>query len=389
MNTFETHALYDPITKMEEVVWINPDYLCFEDVANTLTLTLADILEANQRLERFAPYIMKAFPETVKNKGIIESDLRPIPNMQENLTLSGKLFLKCDHELPVAGSIKARGGIYAVLKYAEALALKEHLLNEDEDYAILADARFKTFYSQYTLIVGSTGNLGISIGTIGAKLGFQVVVHLSIDAKKWKKELLRNLGVVVTEHQSGYTEAVHEARLQASNNPMMYFIDDENSRDLFLGYSVAALRLKKGLADLNITVDEDHPLFVYLPCGVGGGPGGVTLGLKYVFKDHVHCFFAEPTHSPCMLLGLMTGLHEQVCVQDFGMDNKTAADGLAVGRPSGFVGRLLKNLISGIYTIGDERLYQLLVLMKDTEGISLEPSALAGVPATLCHTLAF
>lgn len=373
--------LLNEVINLKEVFWKNHMY---QTISESSLLTFKDILDAEERLVRFAPYIAKVFPETEDNNGLIESPLVSVLQMKRelekinDLDIPGRLLLKCDSHLPISGSIKARGGIYEVLKCAENLALKHQMISLKDDYSVFAEPRFKDFFSRYSIAVGSTGNLGLSIGIMSAKLGFNVFVHMSADAKKWKKDLLREKGVNVIEHNSDFSEAVAQGRKQAAEDPHMYFVDDESSRHLFLGYSVAAIRLKKQLEDMNIQVNEDNPLFVYLPCGVGGGPGGVTFGLKQVFKEHVHCFFAEPTHSPCMLLGLMTGLHDQVSVQDFGLDNQTEADGLAVGRPSGFVGKFLEKEISGIYTVNDDTLFTSLTILADTEEIYLEPSALAG-----------
>lgn len=382
----EKFPMLKNIIETEEVFWVNPKLGKFEDAIKKLSINEAHVEDAEKRLNRFATFIVKNFPETEKLNGIIESPILKIPKMQAaiselfNIELPGRLLLKCDSHLAIAGSIKARGGIYEILKRTEDLALENGLITKEDDYSKLASEECRNFFNQYTVQVGSTGNLGLSIGIISAKIGFKVIVHMSADAKKWKKDLLRSKGVKVIEYETDYSRAVEEGRKLSDGDPMSYFVDDENSVNLFMGYAVAALRLEKQLDELNIPVDDDHPLFVYLPCGVGGGPGGVAFGLKLRFKDNVHCFFAEPTHSPCMLLGMLTEKNEQVSVQDFGIDNATEADGLAVGRASGFVGRTLENLLSGIYTVDDNELYVLLSTLIDLEGIYLEPSALAGVP---------
>ncbi|MEH7606618.1 D-serine ammonia-lyase [Priestia megaterium] len=379
------YPLLNHLISLEELFWINPNLEEFDSGITKSPVTLEDVRDAEERLKRFAPYIATVFPETKEENGIIESPLIRIPNMKKHLeqdymqTIQGQLLLKCDSHLPISGSIKARGGIYEVLKHAEKLAFEHDLLSLDDDYAILGSHTFRQFFSKYSIVVGSTGNLGLSIGIMSAKLGFQVTVHMSADAKQWKKDLLRSKNVNVVEYEADYSRAVEEGRKQAAADPTSHFVDDENSHDLFVGYSVAASRLSKQLMELNITVDENHPLFVYLPCGVGGGPGGVAFGLKLMFQDHVHCFFAEPTHSPCMVLGLMTGLHDQISVQEIGVDNKTDADGLAVGRASRFVGKVIEPFLSGSYTVSDEHLYKLLKQLVDTENAQLEPSALAGM----------
>ena len=195
--------------------------------------------------------------------------------------------------------------------------------------------------------------------------------------KQWKKDLLRTKGANVIEFKGDFGEAVNEGRRLTNADPSGYFVDDENSKHLFLGYSVAAFRLKKQLTNLHIPIDEEHPLFVYLPCGVGGSPGGISFGLKQVFGDHVHCFFVEPSHSPSVLLGLVTGKMEKISVHDFGIDNITEADGLAVGRPSAFATEISKLLISGIITVKDKTLFKMLYLLAKTESVYLEPSATA------------
>ncbi|GHZ58166.1 D-serine dehydratase [Vibrio cholerae] len=381
----EQYPLVKELIELKEVSWFNPSITRLEEGLSYVGLGSEDIQDASQRLKRFAPYLAKAFPETAKTNGIIESEVVPISEMQSVLEreydtqIQGRLFLKKDSHLPISGSIKARGGIYEVLTHAEKLAIEAGLLTESDDYSKLLNAEFRDFFKRFSIAVGSTGNLGMSIGIMSAKLGFSVSVHMSADARAWKKNRLHALGVNVIEYAQDYGVAVAQGRKEAENDPTCFFIDDENSKTLFLGYSVAGERLKKQFDEKDIVVDAQHPLFVYLPCGVGGGPGGVAFGLKMAFGDNVHCIFAEPTHSPCMMLGVHTGLHDAISVQDIGIDNITAADGLAVGRASGFVGRAMERLLDGYLTISDERMYRLLGQLNEAENIQLEPSALAGM----------
>ena len=133
----------------EEIFWNNSMYLPVEEAMKQTKYSVADIEDAEARLQRFADFIRVAFPETEATDGIIESPVSEISDMKNYLndtletTLDGKLLLKRDDLLPISGTIKARGAIYEVLKHAENLALQKGMLEStEEDYAVFASEAF-------------------------------------------------------------------------------------------------------------------------------------------------------------------------------------------------------------------------------------------------------
>ena len=370
------------------VLWANPLLRPAVEALNNLPFGQKEMHEAAKRLQGFSGLLEDLFPELKPSQGIIESPLLLAPQLQQQLMglhpASGTLYIKADHSLPVAGSIKARGGLYEVLTVAEQLAREAGFLKPNDNLRLLNSAQAKKLFASHSISVGSTGNLGLSIGIIAAVLGFNTIVHMSAEAKDWKKQRLLKRGVTVIEHRGDYASAVAAGRQQASDDPTTHFVDDENSLQLFFGYSVAALQLKDQLYQSSIRVDAEHPLFIYIPCGVGGAPGGITFGLKQIFGDHVHCFFAEPVSSPCLLTQLafgqftVKGQQQAISVYDIGLDNQTEADGLAVASASMTVAASMQHLVSGIFTVADDDLYRWLYLLFQTESLKVEPSAVAG-----------
>lgn len=381
------NPILEKVSQLKPTIWVNPDRKKDDTAWDSVEFTLEDIKDADARFKRFAPLIIKLFgkefPELYKSNGILESELVHIKKLEKeykkNKNLKGNLYLKMDSHMPVVGSIKARGGLYEVLVFAEELAKKNNLIDEMIDYSQFDSKKFRDLFSLYTIQVASTGNLGISVGVMAAALGFNAIIHMSNDAKDWKKNHLRKRGATVIEYDGDFSTAITKARELSNHDPYSYFVDDENSKTLFKGYSVAAIRTKKQLEDMNIKIDEEHPLFIYMPCGVGGSSGGVSFGFRKVLGDNVHAFFVETTHIPSFLIGASTKLHSKVSVHDLGIDGITEADGLSVARPSKFSGYTMESLLSGVITCEDEDLFEHLKNLDSLENIRVEPSSCASI----------
>src|SRR5690606_38545501 len=110
------HPLIQDLVALKETAWFNPAVQEARVGLGDVGLTLEDVQDASARLDRFASYIRRVFPQTEEAGGIIESPVQAVPSMQQALStryglpLPEQLWLKLDSQLPISGSIKARGG---------------------------------------------------------------------------------------------------------------------------------------------------------------------------------------------------------------------------------------------------------------------------------------
>ncbi|MFP4384004.1 MAG: D-serine ammonia-lyase [Spirochaetia bacterium] len=381
------NEILSALQQRKPVFWKNRNKPAVTRSEHFLDFNRTHFNQARERIKRYMPLLKKMFPEAELSSTGLQSPLMELAHGenlypgQPGLELQGKFFAKCDSLLPVSGSIKARGGIYAVFKTAEEIVSAAGKKTEPEYWP--EDREIQDLFKNRTISVGSTGNLGLSIGTIGRALGFSVSVHMSREAKSWKKDRLRSMGADVIEHDSDYTAACADARRIAATDPLIYFIDDENSPDLFLGYSLAALELKEQLEQNGISWSAQNPLHLYLPCGVGGGPGGITFGAKLVFGDSARCFFAEPVEAPSVLYAMAAPDLPPRPVFELGLTLKTDADGLAVSRASGLAVRNMVLLLDGIFTMTDQETRRFQRVLWNDYGIKAEPSGAAGFTGPL------
>ena len=97
----------------------------------------------------------------------------------------------------------------------------------------------------------------------------------------------------MVEHAGAYDLAVAAGRDAAAADPKAHFVDDEQSKVLLLGYSCAGQEVVDQLEAMGIRPTVESPLVVHMPCGVGGAPAGICLGLKHAFGDAVHVPFVS------------------------------------------------------------------------------------------------
>jgi len=191
----EKAPLLTQLIAREVVLWLNPKIQRYDFAKPSLSFGMPDFQRAQNTFSHFASFLNTNYPMAIRDDGLFYSPLQPIAHLQGvfqdlfQIPILGQFFVKRDDLLPIAGSIKARGGFHEVLLIAQRLLTEKWQIGPDFNYSSLNEPKYLAFFNKYTLVVGSTGNLGLSIGILGRLLGFQVQVHMSNDAKPWKKHI--------------------------------------------------------------------------------------------------------------------------------------------------------------------------------------------------------
>ena len=64
----EQHPIVKELIELKETMWFNPNFTTLAEGLPFVGLNQADIDAARDRLTRFAPYLMAAFPETALDR---------------------------------------------------------------------------------------------------------------------------------------------------------------------------------------------------------------------------------------------------------------------------------------------------------------------------------
>jgi cysteine synthase B len=250
--------------------------------------------------------------------------LRSFPNIfrKENV----KLLAKQEWD-QLSGSVKARAA-----------------------FAIFRDAiEKKQLYPGKILLDATSGNTGIAYARIGKILGIKVALCLPENASAERKEILRALGVelILTSRYEGTDGAQDLARSMAENSPGLYFYADQyknpnNWKAHFDGTGVEILR--------------EVPGITHFVTGLGTTGSFVGTGRRLKKQDASIRLISLQPDNP--LHGLEGWKHLETAVVPGIYDFSVADENLE---------------------ISTEEAYQMIVEVKQKEGLILSPSSAANL----------
>ena len=209
-----------------------------------------------------------------------DTDLVELKNIEKEFNLTYKLFAKLERENP-SGSIKDRAALYIIND-----GLKNGTINKDT-----------------VIIEATSGNTGISLAMIGARLNLKVIIVMPENASKERRLMMQAFGaeVILTKKELGMQGAVDKANELKKLNPNSIIADQFNNTSNINAHYYGTS--KEILKDLNGKLDVFIAAF---------GTSGTLIGNGKAFKEYdknIEIIGVEPKSSSLVLTG-KTGPHK-------------------------------------------------------------------------------
>lgn len=203
-----------------------------------------------------------------------DTDLVELKNIEKEFNLTYKLYAKLERENP-SGSIKDRAALYIIND-----GFKNGTVNKDT-----------------VIIEATSGNTGISLAMIGARLNLKVIIVMPENASKERRLMMQAFGaeVILTKKELGMQGAVDKANELKKLNPNSIIADQFNNTSNINAHYYGTS--KEILNDLNGKLDVFIAAF---------GTSGTLIGNGKAFKEYdknIEVIGVEPKNSSLVLTG--------------------------------------------------------------------------------------
>jgi threonine dehydratase len=215
--------------------------------------------------------------------------------------------------------------------------------------------------AQRNVVAASTGNFGLGLAVVGARLGNVVHVVVPTSTPKAKRLRLVEAGAAIMERGDDLDEATDYAKLQA----------DERGWT-FVGQADAGTLL--GLASLGLELWEQAPHVdtVFLPLGVGAAAASVALARNAL---NVPALLVVVVPERCAAWANSWQVGRPITCEP----SATLADSLRTGRPAGPLYRFLRRNAVSLITVSEAQIESAQEALRGATGADIEGASAVGL----------
>jgi threonine dehydratase len=218
----------------------------------------------------------------------------------------------------------------------------------------------------------SAGNHAQGVAYHAGRLGIPATIVMPVTTPFNKVKHTRDFGATVIQHGASLVEADAEARRIAKEQDLT-FIHPYDDPLVIAGQGTCAIEMLEDVPQLDALI---------VPVGGGGLISGCAIAAR-AMKPSIEIFGAQSELYAAMF-DAVKGLAPPPAPLI-----QTIAEGIAVKRPSALTTRIVKELVTDIFVVGEDEIEHALSMILEIEKTLIEGAAAAGFAALLAHAAQF